>query len=322
MKLKTALYLPLDLLFLMRPVILIPAWGFSVFGYFCAEGYSLKELPLFWSSIQLKPFLLILLFSLSVAAVYVLNQIADIEVDKKNGGLPLIASGIISRKTSIIFSFFLILVSLLLPIFISQFQLVFLSICTLIIGYFYSFKPAYFSGRPIMDFVTNGFGYGIVAFAAGWSLSDKPIVTFEFFSASIPYFLLMCAGSISSTLPDRDGDLQENKNTTAVIFGLKKAHILATIMLFGALAISIYEKDLVAAICSIISIPFYIGYLIKPNTILMEATYKVGGGFCIVTASILFPMMLPAIFFVFLVTWLYFRLRHGVSYPSLVSVHK
>jgi hypothetical protein len=88
----------LDGFFLMRPVVLIPVWGFALFGY--CQGYhgSIAELPLVWRAIDTASIVWIMIFSLSVGCVYVLNQIADIDVDNKNCGLPLLANGIVSHR--------------------------------------------------------------------------------------------------------------------------------------------------------------------------------------------------------------------------------
>ncbi|MDO5577392.1 MAG: hypothetical protein Q4F84_09955, partial [Fibrobacter sp.] len=93
MKIKTFFSSVFDLFFICRPMLLIPVWGFIAFGYFRGSGTPTTLLK--WD-LSPKVYLLSVVFSLSVGAVYIFNQLADIEVDKKNGGLPLIASGIVS----------------------------------------------------------------------------------------------------------------------------------------------------------------------------------------------------------------------------------
>ena len=127
----------------------------------------------------------------------------------------------------------------------------------------------------------------------------------------------MCAGSISSTLPDRDGDLQVKKNTTAVVFGNTMAHLIAIFFLLGAESAALITGDYIAALCAAISFPFYIAYIIAPNRFWMEATYKAGGAFSMICAAIIMPILVPPALIVFLLTRLYFRIRHGISYPEL-----
>ncbi len=312
----------LDLLFLMRPILLVPVWGFSLFGYFRAKTNSLREVNSLWNDSSLPVCSLLFLFSLSVGAVYIFNQIADIEVDKKNGGLPLLASDIVKRNDALVFAFLLSGVSIITPLFTEYKTISILSLLALIIGLLYSFKPFYFSGKPFCDFLSNALGYGVIAFGAGWICGGKTLMEANFLYTALPYFLLMCAGSISSTLPDRAGDYSEQKNTTAVVFGNQKAHLIATFLLLNAAIAAIIEGDFLALICSAAPFPFYLCYIFKPTEFFMESTYKIGGAMTMLCSGLIIPLLIPAGIIVFFATWLYFRLRHNVSYPSLITVRE
>jgi 4-hydroxybenzoate polyprenyltransferase len=307
-----------DLFFLTRPILLIPVWGFAAFGYFCGHNGNIRGMIPFWASTPLSVYLMILIFSISVGAVYIVNQLADIEVDKKNGGLPLLASGIVSVRSGKIAAIAVSFLSIIIPLLFSEKTLSILALISIIIGILYSFKPSFFSGRPFFDFLTNAFGYGVIAFGAGWHLSGQTIVTLKFVYASFPYFLLMCAGSISSTIPDFEGDKDCGKRTTAVFLDKKKAHLLATLLLLTGLSVSIINKDFVAFLCAIAPLPLYVLYIFSQKQIFMESTYKIGGGICVVAAMYSMPLFFFAALIVFLSTWLYFRIRHGVYYPSLL----
>jgi 4-hydroxybenzoate polyprenyltransferase len=310
----------LDLFFLLRPVILIPVWGFSVFGYFKAKHYSLLDFFTLWKVNLLQEISLMLLFSVSVGVVYIINQIADIEVDKKNGGFPLLASEIVSVKDAILFSLmiFLLLSSILLIL--NKTTLLVLCAITLIIGYLYSFRPTFFSGRILLDFISNAVGYGCIAFGAGWWIAGGVLLSSEFFIASLPYFLLMCSGSISSTLPDFEGDKKAGKNTTAVILGVKNAHYLSTALLLLASLTAFILHDYIAFICAILPVPIYFAFLIKSERVIMEATYKVGGGLCILSACLIIPAILLISLLIFASTKIYFKYRHNVNYPSMIPI--
>lgn len=310
-----------DLLFLTRPILLVPVWGFCAFGYRCGIHQTGNPSPLCSMNIPVSVYGSIFIFSLSVAAVYILNQIADIEVDKKNGGLPLLASGKVALPPAWISAGVLTLLSILIPLISAHYPLALLSSLSILLGTLYSFKPAFFSGKPVLDFVSNALGYGVIAFGVGWYLSGSSFSHLSpFISSSLPYFLLMCAGSISSTLPDREADKSEHKNTTAVVAGNQIANMLALIILIASLILSLFQKDYIAAICSITPLPLYIGYSIKPNQFFMESTYKTGGALAMICAALVLPLMLPAGIIVFVSTLLYFRLQHNVHYPSLIPV--
>jgi 4-hydroxybenzoate polyprenyltransferase len=308
----------LDVIFISRPIIMIPVWGFCAFGY-CAgtrmiHGFSFLLLwhtpwsVAFWIGV----------FSFSVGAVYALNQIADKKVDTYNNGFALLVKGGVpvwcAWITVVLFS----LVSIIFPLFFRPILSVF-SLAAMFLGILYSCRPTYFSGRPFLDFITNATGYGLVSFAVGWVLSGATL-DLHALHAALPYFFMMCAGSISSTIPDLEGDKTCHKTTTTVLLGKQTAHVLATMFLVIAIADSFFLFDTIALACSAISLPLYIVYLIYKTDKAMESTYKIGCLICMIIGSIVFPYLGPATAITVVATMLYFRLRHRVLYPSLVPV--
>jgi 4-hydroxybenzoate polyprenyltransferase len=314
------LLLLLDNFFVLRPVVIIPVWGFALFGYFKGRNGTIADLPIVWHQIGPSLFLWIVVFSISAGSVYVLNQIADIEIDKKNGGLPLLASGIVSPMNAWIMAIITAVVSIAIPAIFRHASITFLSAGTITIGIFYSFRPAFFSGRFLLDFISNAIGFGIIAFGCGWYLAGRLFFAdYSFLFASFPYFLMMCAGSISSTIPDIRGDREGKKFTTAVVLGEKKAHLFAFVFVMAAAIYSLMAKDAIASICSISTLPFYLLFIISPKKVFVETTYKVGGALCMIAAGCIAPLFSVCALAVFLATWIYFRLRHGVTYPSFAT---
>jgi 1,4-dihydroxy-2-naphthoate octaprenyltransferase len=132
---------------------------------------------------------------------------------------------------------------------------------------------------------------------------------------------MMCAGSISSTIPDHAGDSRGGKLTTAVLLGPWRAHLLATGMLAAAVTCSLVVKDVVAAACSLCSLPLYVIFLFfRSSRHAMEGTYKGGYLICMLVSFAVYPFLIPATLAVFAATVVYFRLRHHVFYPSLLPV--
>jgi len=300
----------LDLFFLTRPVVLVPVWGFCAFGMYCFNNALFLNLGF-------SHYLLMGLFSLSAASVYIINQMADCEVDKSNGGFPLLARGSVSVKAAGIGAGLCALFSVLGPLAMKNVPVALLSALCVITGYFYSCKPFSLSGRPFSDFLTNGLE-ALIALCAGWCIAGGSPFDLSFYKAASPYFLLMCAGSISSTLPDMPGDRAHGKITTAVYFGAKKAHCIATGALIAAAAAATLNSDALALWCALLTVPIYILYLIRANAATMELTYKAGGSLTMIAAALVAPFIAAAGLFTFFITWLYFRKRHNVSYPSLV----
>jgi len=310
-----------DLCMITRPVVLIPVWGFSALGFRAAvaDGSS-AAFSTCWNVASYHDYVMMLIFSLSVAAVYIVNQIADVEADKKNGGLPLIAAGIVSIRAAYVTMFSCALLSIVLPILYHQPLYSWAAVATLGIGILYSVKPFRLSGRPVVDFVSNAVGYGAIAFAVGWIAAGKLPFTAEFALAALPYVFLMGAGSISSTIPDIPGDKDDSKRTTAVVFGITRSHCIAMFFLVAAAGFGVVSNDYISVACALLSLPVYVLFLLKRSAIFMEATYKVGGAICMIAAFGALPVFIPVSLFVVVFTMLYFRIRHGVLYPSLVPI--
>jgi len=308
---RKILLFTIDLFFLTRPVVIVPVWGFCAFGIYAGGSGSILT--------YLNPYqyLLILLYSLSPACVYVLNQIADYDVDARNGGFPLLVRGDIPMPAAWACAAVCGVASIVGPLIMGYMLISILSLIAIVLGYVYSFKPFSLSGRPFCDFLTNALE-AVLAFSAGWIIVGGETSTGRICLSALPYFLLMCAGSISSTLPDITGDKECGKITTAVRFGPKAAHLMAFVSLIIAIPASLFPSvDLLALSCALAAVPTYIPYLFKPKPNYMELTYKVGGAASMVAAALALPLLFPAGVLIFVATKIYFKKRHGVSYPSL-----
>lgn len=305
-----------DAIFLSRPLLLIPVWGFAVFGYVSgSRGMGCPSLFAGWHA-PISVAWWIFVFSLSVGAVYVFNQVADREVDAANAGFPLLAKGNIPLWLAWIGIAAFSLASILVPL-CRRPELAIFSVLAMLTGFLYSAKPFYFSGRPMLDFLANASGYGLVAFGTGWHLAGAYFGS-AFLASCAPYFFLMCAGSISSTLPDYDGDRKHGKNTTAVWLGPILAHRIACSFIALGITIAIIVHDWPAALCAGIAAPFYVAHGVLHSKKTMEASYKIGGMILMLAAAALFPYLVPASILLLVATIVYFRLRFHVRYPSLV----
>jgi 4-hydroxybenzoate polyprenyltransferase len=308
----------LDALFVTRPVLWIPVWGFSALGYWRGLGGDAAPDPTAaWHNAEWGVFVGMFLFSMSVGAVYVINQIADYAVDALNDGFPLLVRGGISRVRAGQIAAAVALLSII-SLLLRSGSLALCAAAALTLGVFYSFKPGYLSGRPFCDFCANAAGYGIIAFGVGWILSGSGMLTPRFVRAAAPYFLLMCAGSISSTIPDIAGDRTAGKITTAVFLGAGTAHLLACGFLLCAAGFALVFGDWVALTCAALSLPFYAAFVFVKSRRIMEATYKVGGGVTMLLAGYVFPVIIIPSILALCATWAYFRFRYQVNYPSLL----
>ncbi len=313
-----------DALFLTRPVLWIPVWGFSVLGLHrrvtMARGGGITIL---WRATTRPVAAALFLFSAAVGAVYVLNQIADRDTDSRNEGFALLAHGNLSGFGARVAFCVCAAVAIAGPPALGFPGVAAASVAALAVGVVYSCRPLRLSGKPGADFLTNAAGYALIAFGVGWSLGGqgwggvKPFVV-----AAAPYFFMMCGGSISSTIPDVPGDLATGKRTTAVVLGPDRAHLLATVFVAAGLAAAMAAGDLPALVGAAAALPLYVVYVFRKTTMLREATYKVGGGILMLCAAVLYPALAAAAVVVTVATVLYFRLRHGLTYPSLRPARK
>jgi hypothetical protein len=77
------------------------------------------------------------------------------------------------------------------------------------------------------------------------------------------------------------------------------------------------SNDYIALACALLVIPVYIPYLFGKKSIYMEIPHKVGGAITMLAAAAVIPLLIPAGLIVYFMTWLYFKKRHNVGYPSL-----
>lgn len=302
-----------------RPILFVPVWAFSLLGFYKFNWIQSNSFPFLNCSENFLNILgKIMVFTLSVGAVNIFNQIADVETDEANDGFSVFQKTGLSVRNASFSAIFFVIVSIFIPLFFKWDNIYLFSLSALIIGLIYSFKPTYFTGRPFLDFISNALGFGVIAFAVGWKLAGG---NSEFFIIScLPYVLLMCGGSISSTLPDIKGDKVGGKNTTAVFLGEFNAHLLATVFILSAAVFSWFIKDYASLIAAGGSIPFYLIFIFNRADIFREATYKIGGVMLMLVVAFMYPLFIPFSIILFAGTIVYFRLRFHVAYPSLLPI--
>ncbi len=308
----------LDALFLMRPVLWVPVWGFAVFGAARGAAAQGSPAPLVSRGLFGVPqWGLLMLFSCAVGSVYVLNQLADIDADRANPGFALLAQGHVSVKLAGVTAAVAGVLPLLGAAVLRQPALLLLSAAALVLGALYCLPPVRLSGRPLFDFAANAAGYGFLAFGCGWWMSGAAL-TPQLMRDGLPYVLLMCGGSVSSTIPDIEGDRAGGKYTTAVALGPLWAHRLALACVAAGTAVAGALGDTAALICGLAAVPCYVVHELVRSRRTMEATYKIGGAAMMVVAALREPFLAVLGVAVFGATLAYFRLRFRVVYPSLM----
>ena len=175
-------------------------------------------------------------FSLATASVFVLNQYFDREADRENevkSHLP-VASGRITPRRTLIFSFLLV-ISCLILVFIANVRVLPLFIVYLGLWTAYSTPPFRLKSVPVADFVISGVGAGFLPFLMGLGSSDKLISNIPLIMlGAVPLILIQCGGHIIQAVGDYEADYKTGVHTFVVRYGRKKGVIAAGFMFLMA----------------------------------------------------------------------------------------
>lgn len=301
----------LDYLFVLRPILFFPIWTVFLAGYYCAFRFSTPRSDSGGSVIWV-----LFLYTLLMGSVFIINQIADIKSDKRNGKLFLIANGHMSKRTAYLEASLLALISLLIS-FSFHLRLGFLFlIAFLIAGFFYSLKPFCWKDRPYLGLLVNILG-GYLTFSVGWfTVADLGLGSSLH---SLPYLLAIIAVYYYTTLPDIKGDRDSGKITFGVKYGFKKTIYFALAAEILAVVFSVITQDPVMFFPAVVALPFFI-WTTRTQTLRgVIRTTRLSILFLSLAVCVKFPLYLPLLLFVAMISRWYYQHRFGLEYPSLAA---
>ena len=301
-----------DFLFLMRPIILIPVWTFYLLG--SRHGSASSGLP-----IRLFPFLAGLVsFTALLGAIYIINQITDRETDRANKKLFLISHSIVPLRSAWIEAMVLIGLSFALSILLMPMSFTVILIISLALGIAYSVEPLKFKRRPVLDVLSNAVGNGILNTLAGWIAAGAPIENLEILA---PYPFAVASVHLATTLADIKGDRTSGMKTSGVVLGASRGTVLAGGLMVTAVIAANVTGNNPAFYASLISLPLFLipARAMKREVSAAAVLLPAKGATLIfsVTAGFLFPLYIPTLILLMLLTRLYYRRRFDMSYPSL-----
>ncbi len=237
------------------------SWQAWLFNFIL--GSIIFELP------EVERFAVVLVaFLLAASAVFILNQYFDYENDRANHlkkDLP-VASGEVRPKTALIMFFVFTTISLT-STFLTDISIFLLLLTFMLLGICYSTPPVCFKNRAPLDVIVCGIGAGIIPFLIG--VQTAPLLTLELelpwmpqryqdtILASIPIFLIQCAGQVYQVVGDHEADALAKINTFSVKYGKKNALRFASALLLVTISLPIIYELL-----SLSLIPFLGWYLI------------------------------------------------------------
>jgi 4-hydroxybenzoate polyprenyltransferase len=295
-----------DYIFIARPVLMPPVWTIFLLGYQRAFFYSNQKNPLGW---------VFLLVSLSIGAVYILNQIYDIESDRINKKLFFLAEGLVSSKSAWIETTLLFSISIISAFFIST-QLGILFLIGFIFGILYSFPPSCFKNRPFWGFLSNSIGHGSLAFLLGWAVNDS--VNAKAFIFTLPYLLAVGAVYLNTTLPDMEGDRKMGKMTLGVKYGIFTVSLISAILVSISVILALSLSDYPFFFAALLSLPFFVWSVWTKKTKMIILSVKSAVLFLSFVAVYYHPWYFLVLFLGFLGTRIYYKKRFGMVYPTFI----
>jgi 4-hydroxybenzoate polyprenyltransferase len=304
----------LDYIFVLRPMLFFPGWTTLLAGYFIADKAKLYTFYIYPSELDyFFLFRLMFGFALLMGSAFILNQLADVESDRRNDKLYLISDGHIPRDKAKKEAIILAIAGMLIGLSCS-FRIAFLFLLFILItGYFYNFYPLKLKDRPWGSLLAN-VSMGWLAFMIGWAgqaeLSRQLIID------SIPYVLFNTALYLYTLLPDIRGDRMAGKKTLAVIYGYEKLMLGAIFAIAFGLFSIFWLRDLTSLVFYMLSMP-----LILKTMYFMEIpdairSTKFGILFFSISMCLKWPLYFVLMVLGFFATKLYFKKRFYQNYPN------
>ncbi|MGM0444300.1 MAG: UbiA family prenyltransferase [Fibrobacterota bacterium] len=315
---KRLLFTVLDHFFLLRPVLIIPVWAILVLAWITAQDVA----PAFTLLRGGGGFAhLFGLFTLVAAFIFILNQIADVEGDRKNEKCFLLPRGCVSIRAA----WALTLLSGLSALVWAQgaFSDPFLTglvFSALLLGVLYNLPPASLKDRPVGGVIANFLGHGVLTYYIAWYVVSDPGPQGLF--AGILYSLSAgfanAAVFVVSTIADKDGDAAVGKRTFAVVFGEKASVLLGAVLVSASLATAFllphnaWIMVLTAFLSTVLFWYFYGHY--SPAAVFRAFRWPVV--LLSVVQAVYFPPYALLVGAVVLLSRFYYIRRFGITYPA------
>jgi len=293
-------------------MLFFPGWSTMLAAYYIES--RTRWLPFVQSGESLPaPLLLMTGLALIMGASFVLNQLEDIESDKKNRKLFIISNGLVSKKKAVGEVILLTMAGLLIGFLIKSDVGVLLLFFFLLTGLIYNFNPFKLKDKPWGSLIANAM-MGWLAFAVGWSARYAPDL--QLLADSLPYLFFNTSLYLFTLLPDREGDAHSNKKTLAVLEGEKSVIDKALVLYFLGLLMSFLLYDKQALVFYLLSLPFFVQTLVKKNTESTIRTTKFAILFFALSICLRWPFYFLLMLSGFFITKWYFKNRFNFDYPN------
>ena len=289
----------------MRPVLLGPVWTMVLVGHSRAPGCGFGE-----DSDRLGTVLL--LFSLLMGGIYILNQVSDVEVDRLNNKLFLLANGWVPTKSALVQGWMFLVIAVGAGFYL-QWKLGALFLLAMGLGMAYN---ARWKGKPILGLMANMVGFGVLAFAVGGMAASSDI-GWRTLWYSIPYPLAIGAVYAHTTVLDVEGDRKIGKETLAVRFGCNVALWLGVVFVACAIGVAWILGDRIMLLAGGMALLLFAQAMISKEERAIDRASKGAILALSLRMAWTYPWYLVLMGGTFLGSRWYYRRRFGMCYPKL-----
>lgn len=304
----------MDYFFVLRPMLFIPGWSTLLAGYLITSKQQIFFTPSQFSQLNiLNVIFLLVIFSMAMGASFLLNQIMDVDTDLKNKKLFILSENHISKKSALIETIFLIILSVILSLKLGFVVLMTVIVFIILTGYMYNYKPFVLKNKPLGSVIANAV-MGWLAFATGWLAVNG--FNSGLIADSMPYLLFNTALYFFTLLPDVPGDKKCNKKTVAVLFGTHTTIYTALSFYSLSFVTALVLKDYFAFIIILFSLPFFIVVAFKKDISSTIKATKYAIFFFAIAICLKIPYYFLLLVTIFIFTKWYFVKRFKYNYPN------
>ncbi len=301
----------LDFFFALRPLVLVPAWSFFILGQDLVRSHPAGDaarltLP------EGFPALRFLLMSAVLAAVHLINQIADAETDRLNAKGFFLQHGIFTARTYAIVATLLLAAGLAFAAAADEAPLRLAAATAL--GIAYSLPPWRLSSRPGLDVAANAIGYGALATWLGAGALHATDLWATRLGASM---LAVAAVFLHTTLLDVEGDRRTGKRTAAVAWGVQRARILASLCAVAAAVLAAFATaPVLLGACGALAI-LTVASNLAPQAVKSQSVSVGGTMLFALAAGLRAPIFAGGLLMLVAITRVYYAKRFALAYPAL-----
>jgi len=303
-----------DAFFLLRPTLFFPVWTIYASGYFTGQHFfgdmaiMDRSLGKFW------PVVVGAALTLLMGSAFVINQMVDAAIDRKNNKLFLIANGHVSEKHAKIEAGVLAGIGLLTGFIHSvQTGLIFVTIF-LITGVFYSMRPFKWKDRALRGLLLNALG-ALTIFCAGWQTGTVLIA--DVWVYAMPYIAAVSGVYVYTTLLDIKGDSLYGKTTFAVDYGETiTIYVGAALGMFAFVSAWLLQDPLIFY-PALFATPLFLITAFRQTQRNADRAIKYPILFLALAICYKLPVFFALIFVTYYFSKFYYYYRFGLRYPKL-----